>query len=52
MRQHLENDRFSQALKAYRRVLKVDDHCNIDLLNHDKIKARKASDEAHRDLDR
>lgn len=51
MRQHLENNRFSQALKAYRRVLVIDDHCNIDLLNHVKAKAAEAARDARRDLE-
>lgn len=51
MRQHLENNRFSQALKAYRRVLVIDDHCNIDLLNHVKAKAAEAAREARTDLE-
>ena len=36
MRQHVENGRFSAALKAYRRVLVIDEHCNIEILNHVK----------------
>lgn len=51
MRQHLENNRFSQAVKAYRRVLVIDDHCNIDLLNQVKAKAAEAAREARRDLE-
>jgi hypothetical protein len=51
MRQHLENNRFSEALKAYRRVLVIDDHCNIDLLNNVKAKAAEAAREARRDLE-
>jgi len=52
MRQHLENNRFSQALKAYRLVLVIDDHCNIDLLNQVKLKAAEAAREAKRDLEK
>ena len=52
MRQHLENGRFSQALKAYRRVLIIDEHCKIDLLNRVKEKAGDAAREARRDLEK
>ena len=52
MRQHLENGRFSQALKSYRQVLLIDDHCNIELLNHVKEKAAEAAREAQRDLEK
>jgi hypothetical protein len=52
MRQHLENRRYSQALKTYRRVLVVDDDCNISLLNHVKRQSEKCVLEARRDLER
>lgn len=52
MRQHLENGRFSQALKAYRRVLVIDEHCKIDLFNQVKNKAEEAAREARRDLEK
>jgi hypothetical protein len=52
MRQHLENGRFSQALKSYRLVLVIDDHCNIDLLNLVKDKAAEAARDAQRDLEK
>lgn len=52
MRQHLENNRFSQALQAYRLVLVIDDNCNIDLLNQVKLKAADAAREARRDLEK
>ena len=52
MRQHLENGRFSQALKAYRRVLIIDEHCKIDLFNRVKEKAADAAREARRDLEK
>lgn len=52
MRQHLENGRFSQALKAYRRVLIIDEHCKIDLFNRVKEKASDAAREARRDLEK
>lgn len=51
MRQHLENGRFSEALKAYRRVLVIDDRCNVTLLNHVKAKAAEAAREARQDLE-
>jgi hypothetical protein len=52
MRQHLENGRFSQALKAYRRVLVVDERCKIELFNRVKYKAVEAAREARRDLEK
>ena len=52
MRQHLENGRFSEALKAYRLVLLIEDHCNINLLNHVKRKASEVAREAQRDLEK
>jgi hypothetical protein len=51
MRQHLENGRFSDAVKAYRRVLVIEDGCDIELLNHVKSKAAEAAREARRDLE-
>ena len=51
MRQHIENGRFSQALKAYRRVLVIDEHCNIELLNHVKAQAVECAREARRELE-
>lgn len=51
MRQHLENRRYSQALKTYRRVLVVEDDCNISLLNHVKRQSEKCVHEARRDLE-
>jgi hypothetical protein len=51
MRQHVENGRFSQALKAYRRVLVIDEHCNIHLLNHVKAQAAECAREARRELE-
>jgi hypothetical protein len=51
MRQHIENGRFSQALKAYRRVLVIDEHCNIELLNHVKTQAVECAREARRELE-
>eukprot|EP00934_Nitzschia_sp_Nitz4_P003172 Nitzschia sp. Nitz4//scaffold44_size153857//100498//104314//NITZ4_002734-RA/size153857-augustus-gene-0.22-mRNA-1//-1//CDS//3329552196//3162//frame0 len=51
MRQHVENGRFSAALKAYRRVLVIDEHCNIELLNHVKGQAAECAREARRELE-
>jgi hypothetical protein len=51
MRQHVENGRFSQALKAYRRVLVIDEHCNIDLLIQVKSHAAECAREARRELE-
>ena len=51
MRQHVENGRFSAALKAYRRVLVIDEHCNIQLLNHVKDHAAECAREARRELE-
>mmetsp|Transcript_19365 Transcript_19365/g.29860 ORF Transcript_19365/g.29860 Transcript_19365/m.29860 type:complete len:1065 (-) Transcript_19365:95-3289(-) len=51
MRQHIENGRFSQALKEYRRVTIIDDNCNIDLLNHVKHKAAECARDARVDLE-
>ena len=51
MRQHVENGRFSAALKSYRRVLVIDEHCNIHLLNHVKAQAAECAREARRELE-
>lgn len=51
MRQNVENGRFSAALKAYRRVLVIDEHCNIELLNHVKSQAAECAREARRELE-
>jgi len=51
MRQHVENGRFSSALKAYRRVLVIDEQCNIELLNHVKDQAAECAREARRELE-
>ena len=51
MKQHVENGRFSSALKAYRRVLVIDEHCNIELLNHVKDQAAECAREARRELE-
>lgn len=52
MRQHLENRRYSQALKTFRRVLVVDDTCRVDLLNKVKAQAEDCVRQARRDLER
>jgi len=52
MRQHIENRRYSQALKTYRRSLVVDDSCNISLLNHVKLQAEDCVRDARHDLEK
>lgn len=52
MRQHIENRRYSQALKTYRRSLVVDDSCNISLLTHVKLQAEECVRDARRDLEK
>ena len=39
MKQHVENRRYSEALKTYHRVLVVDNSCNIKLLIHVKVRS-------------
>ena len=51
MRQHIENRRYSQALKTYRRSLVVDDSCRISLLSHVKRQAEECVRDARRDLE-
>ena len=51
MRQHIENRRYSQALKTYRRSLVVDDTCRISLLTHVKRQAEDCVRDARRDLE-
>lgn len=51
MRQHIENRRYSQALKTYRRSLVIDDSCNISLLTHVKLHAEECVRDARRDLE-
>ena len=51
MRQHVENGRFSSALKAYRRVQVIDESCNIEILNHVKDQASECAREARRELE-
>jgi len=52
MRQHVENRRYSQALKTYRRVTAVDDNCKIELLLHVRAQAQECVSDARRDLER
>lgn len=51
MRQHIENGRYAAAVKAYRRVLVIDDDNKIEILRHIKAKATEAAREARRDLE-
>ena len=51
MRQHLENRRYSEALKTYRRVLVVDESCKIDLLLQVRAQAEEGVREAQRELE-
>lgn len=51
MRQHIENRRYSQALKTFRRVLVVGENCNITLLEHVKKQAEECVQDARRDLE-
>jgi len=51
MRQHIENGRFSQALKAYRRVQVIDDSNKIEILIHVKYQAMECAREARRELE-
>ena len=52
MRQHIENRRYSQALKTYRRALVIDDSCNIELLKLVKKQAEECVRDARLDLER
>jgi hypothetical protein len=51
MRQHVKNGRFSDAVKAYRRVLVIEDDSRIELLRHVKLKAIEAARGARQDLE-
>lgn len=51
MRQHIENGRFSAAVKAYRRVLVIDDDNKIKLLSNIKVRAADAARMARDDLE-
>jgi len=51
MRQHIENGRYAAAVKAYRRVLVIDDDNKIEILRHIRAKATEAAREARRDLE-
>jgi Exocyst complex component Sec5 len=52
MRQHIENRRYSQALKTYRRALVIDESCNIELLKLVKKQAEECVRDARIDLER
>jgi hypothetical protein len=51
MRKHIENGRFAEAVKAYRKVLVIDESNNIDILKHVKKRAEGAAQEARHDLE-
>jgi len=51
MRQHIENRRYSQALKTYRRVLVVDRNSKIQLLDHVRVQAEECVFEARHALE-
>ena len=51
MRQHVENGRFSAALKAYRRVQVIDESNKIEILIHVKQQAMECAREARRELE-
>ena len=51
MRQHVENGRFSAALKAYRRTQVIDDNNKIEILIHVKQQAMECAREARRELE-
>ena len=51
MRQHIENGRFSAAVKAYRRVLAIGDDNKIEILRNAKLKAAEAAQDARDDLE-
>ncbi|KAL9181123.1 hypothetical protein ACHAXT_009928 [Thalassiosira profunda] len=52
MRQHIENANFSSVVKAYRKVLVIDqNHCDVDLLRYVRDKAGEAAQDARSDLE-
>lgn len=51
MKQHIDAGRFGAAIKAYRRVMAIDDDCPIDLLRSVKRKATEAASEARTTLE-
>ena len=51
MRQHLENRRYSEALKSFRQVLVIDESCRIELLKHVRSQAEDCIRDARRDLE-
>lgn len=51
MRQHIENARFSAAVKTYRRILVIDDDNKIELLAKAKLRAANAARDARQILE-
>ena len=51
MRQHMENGRFSQAIKSYRRIFAIKDNIQMELLQDVKNKAEEAAEDVRRDLE-
>eukprot|EP00559_Dactyliosolen_fragilissimus_P008571 CAMPEP_0184872304 /NCGR_PEP_ID=MMETSP0580-20130426/41207_1 /TAXON_ID=1118495 /ORGANISM="Dactyliosolen fragilissimus" /LENGTH=1377 /DNA_ID=CAMNT_0027375073 /DNA_START=24 /DNA_END=4157 /DNA_ORIENTATION=- len=51
MRQHIENGRFSAAVKAFRSIRVIGDDCEMDLLQDVKRRAKEAAQDARRDLE-
>lgn len=52
MRNHLEAGRFTAAVKAYRRVLVVEENCKVELLRQVKMKATEIARMAQKDLEK
>jgi hypothetical protein len=52
MRNHLEAGRFTAAVKAYRRVLVVEENCKVELLRQVKLKATEIARMAQKDLEK
>lgn len=52
MRKHIENNRFNEAVKSYRKVLAIDETSNMDILRHIKVRAVEAARDAIFDLER
>lgn len=51
MHQHIEASRFTSAIKAYRRILVIDESCEIDVLRYVKEKADEAARDAQQVLE-
>eukprot|EP00581_Thalassiosira_minuscula_P001397 CAMPEP_0183746690 /NCGR_PEP_ID=MMETSP0737-20130205/66886_1 /TAXON_ID=385413 /ORGANISM="Thalassiosira miniscula, Strain CCMP1093" /LENGTH=1250 /DNA_ID=CAMNT_0025982393 /DNA_START=67 /DNA_END=3820 /DNA_ORIENTATION=- len=52
MRQHIENANFASVVKAYRKILVIDEnHCDVDLLQYVRTKAGEAAQDARQDLE-